>query len=76
MKKQILLFVLTLLPMMACADAINTSGNVWYIDGIWYVLNSTTKEASVFSPHEGGITWDPGDMEQTPGLAAPPPYPR
>ena len=40
MKKQLLLFVLALLPVMASADAIE-------IDGIYYNLNSDLKQATV-----------------------------
>lgn len=54
MKKQILLFVLTLLPMMANAyDA--------EINGIYYNLNSTTKKAEVTYN-----TWDDYEEEYTP----------
>ena len=42
MKKQILLFVLMLLPIVACADAVE-------IDGIYYNLVSKVKSAEVTS---------------------------
>ncbi len=42
MKKQILLFVLMLLPMVASADAVE-------INGIWYNLISKAKQAEVTS---------------------------
>ena len=54
MKKQILLFVLTLLPMMANADDAE-------INGIYYNLNSTTKKAEVTYD-----TWDDYEEEYTP----------
>ncbi len=40
MKKQMLLFLLALLPMVASADAVG-------IDGIWYNLISKAKQAEV-----------------------------
>ncbi len=50
MKKQLLLFVLMLLPLVASADAVE-------INGIYYNLNSETKEAQVLynSNYSGNI---------------------
>ena len=59
MKKQILLFVLTLLPMMANAyDA--------EINGIYYNLNSTTKKAEVTYDDEQEFGTPYFDQEYTP----------
>ena len=49
MKKQILLFLLMLLPMVASADAVE-------INGIWYNLVSKVKTAEVTSKPSGKYT--------------------
>ena len=48
MKKQLLLLVMTLLPMVAMADVVEQE-----IDGIWYSLNTETNEATVIQYKNG-----------------------